>query len=135
MRAKQAMRSMRTVLVLAALDLCRAASAAAADDPLVAKAVREVDAVVARGPFAARWDTLAKFQVPAWSRDGKFGIFTHGGASPVPAFGNGWYPRNMYKQDDAAFRPQVEPWGPQSGLGYKDFTPLSRAEKLDARRW
>jgi alpha-L-fucosidase len=135
MRAKQAIRTAPTVLAVAAMALGPPRSVAAADDPRVANAVREVDAVVARGPFAARWDSLEKFQVPAWYRDGKFGIFIHWGAYSVPAFGNEWYPRNMYKQDEAEFRHHVDTWGPQSRFGYKDFIPLFRAEKFDARRW
>jgi alpha-L-fucosidase len=106
-----------------------------AEDAGVAKAVRAVEAVAARGPFAPRWESLSKFQVPEWYRDAKFGIFIHWGLYSVPAFGNEWYPRNMYKKDEAAFRHHVETWGPQSRFGYKDFIPLFKAENFDARRW
>ncbi|HEY2942446.1 MAG TPA: alpha-L-fucosidase [Vicinamibacteria bacterium] len=120
---------------LAAPLLAALAATAPAQDPGVAGTVRRVEAVAARGPFAPTWASLEKFQAPAWYRDAKFGIFIHWGAYSVPAFGNEWYPRNMYKQDDAVFRHHLETWGPQSRFGYKDFIPLFRAEKFDARSW
>jgi len=119
-----------------ALFLALSASAPArAADPGVAETVRRVEAVAARGPFAPTWTSLARFQVPPWYQDAKFGIFIHWGVYSVPAFGNEWYPRNMYKQDEPAFRHHVETWGPPSRFGYKDFVPMFRAERFDARRW
>ena len=106
-----------------------------AQDGHVAEAVHQVDAVVARGPFAAQWSSLEKFQVPGWYLDGKFGIFIHWGVYSVPAFGNEWYPRNMYRPQDKTFRHHVETWGPPWSFGYKDFIPLFKAEKFDAREW
>ena len=106
-----------------------------AEDVAVARAVRGVDAVVARGPFAANWTSLAKFQAPEWYQDAKFGVFIHWGLYSVPAFGNEWYPRNMYLQGDKVFAHHVATYGPQSTFGYKDFLPRFGAEKFDARRW
>jgi alpha-L-fucosidase len=34
--------------------------------------------------------------VPEWFKDAKFGIYFHWGVYSVPAWGNEWYPRNMY---------------------------------------
>src|SRR5688500_9364323 len=107
----------------------------AAQAPSVADKVREVHAVAASGPFAPAWSSLEKFQTPDWYQDAKFGIFIHWGLYSVPAFGNEWYPRNMYKKDEAAFEHHVKTWGPQSRFGYKDFIPLFRAEKFDAAAW
>ena len=118
-----------------ALLLAALATPSPAQDPGVAETVRRVEAVAARGPFAPSWASLSKFQAPPWYQDAKFGIFIHWGVYSVPAFGNEWYPRNMYKQDEAAFRHHVQTWGPQSRFGYKDFIPLFRAEKFDARSW
>ena len=84
------------------------AAAAAAQDARVAEAVKSVDTVVARGPFAPQWASLEKFQVPPWYEDGKFGIFIHWGVYSVPGFGNEWYPRNMYRPEDRTFRHHVE---------------------------
>ncbi|MCB0072502.1 MAG: alpha-L-fucosidase, partial [Caldilineaceae bacterium] len=46
--------------------------------------------------FEANWDSLRRYEIPAWYKEGKFGIFIHWGPYCVPAFGNEWYPRNMY---------------------------------------
>ena len=97
--------------------------------------VREVASVAAQGPFAPNWESLARYQVPDWYQDAKFGIFIHWGVYSVPAFGNEWYPRNMYKRDEAAFAHHVATYGPQSQFGYKDFIPRFKAEKFDAARW
>jgi alpha-L-fucosidase len=112
-----------------------AASAAAASAE--ARILKEVDAVAARGPFAAAWSSLEKFQTPDWYQDGKFGIFIHWGVYSVPAFGNEWYPRNMYKQDDKSktFEHHVATWGSQATFGYKDFIPMFKAERYDPKAW
>jgi alpha-L-fucosidase len=101
----------------------------------VARKVLEAKSVAARGPFAPTWASLEKFQAPEWYLDGKFGIFIHWGVYSVPAFGNEWYPRNMYKQDEATFAHHVKTWGPQKEFGYKDFIPMFKAERFDAKRW
>jgi alpha-L-fucosidase len=108
---------------------------ARAEDPKVTRAVREVGAVAARGPFAPSWDSLAKFRTPTWYEDAKFGVFIHWGVYSVPAFGNEWYPRNMYKKGEKEFAHHVATFGPQVQFGYKDFIPRFKAEKFDARRW
>ena len=82
-----------------------------------------------------RWASLEKFQVPQWYQDAKFGIFIHWGVYSVPAFGNEWYPRNMYRPEDTEFEHHVATYGPQSKFGYKDFIPQFKAEKFDARAW
>jgi alpha-L-fucosidase len=122
-------------LAALALLVTLPAGPATAQDARVAEAVRRVDAVVARGPFAPQWASLEKFQVPQWYVDGKFGIFIHWGVYSVPAFGNEWYPRNMYRPEDRTFRHHVDTWGPPWSFGYKDFIPLFKAEKFDARAW
>ena len=103
--------------------------------PDVPAKVREVETVAAQGPFAPNWDSLARYQVPDWYQDAKFGIFIHWGVYSVPAFGNEWYPRNMYKRDEKAFAHHVATYGPQSRFGYKDFIPRFTAEHFDAARW
>jgi alpha-L-fucosidase len=94
-----------------------------------------IDAVIAQGPFRAEWESLETQTVPAWYRDGKFGIFIHWGAYAVPAFGNEWYPRNMYRRDTAEFRHHVETYGTQDRFGYKDFIPQFRAERFEPVQW
>jgi alpha-L-fucosidase len=85
--------------------------------------------------FEPTWASLAKTQVPAWYEDGKFGIFIHWGPYCVPAFGNEWYPRNMYLQNSREFVYHQKVFGQQSRFGYKDFIPMLTAEKFDATAW
>jgi alpha-L-fucosidase len=121
--------------LLLAAAVASGAPASPATDARVAGKVREVRDVAARGPFAPTWSSLERFEVPAWYVDGKFGIFIHWGVYAVPAFGNEWYPRNMYRRGEAAFAHHVQTWGPQKDFGYKDFIPMFKAERFDARRW
>jgi alpha-L-fucosidase len=95
----------------------------------------EIDRIAKRGPFTPSWESLEGFKVPEWYVDGKFGIFIHWGVYSVPAFGNEWYPRNMYKADTEEFKHHVATYGPQARFGYKDFIPLFKAERYDAGRW
>ncbi|HZW31272.1 MAG TPA: alpha-L-fucosidase [Isosphaeraceae bacterium] len=87
------------------------------------------------GPFRPSWDSFERYAVPDWYRDAKFGIFIHWGVYAVPAFGNEWYPRNMYVQGSREFAHHVATYGPQDRFGYKDFIPLFRAEHFDPDRW
>ena len=106
-----------------------------AETASVQAAVKNVEAVIARGPYQADWRSLEKYQVPEWYLDAKFGIFIHWGVYSVPAFDNEWYPRNMYKRGEAAFQHHLDAYGPQSQAGYKDFIPRFKGEKFDARQW
>jgi alpha-L-fucosidase len=94
-----------------------------------------IDEVIAAGPFQATWESLIQYQVPAWYEDGKFGIFIHWGVYSVPAFGNEWYPRNMYLHGTPEFQHHVATYGPQSQFGYKDFIPQLTAARFDADGW
>ena len=85
--------------------------------------------------YEATWESLTQYSVPDWYRDGKFGIFIHWGLYAVPAFGNEWYPRNMYLQGTKEFQHHVETYGPQSEFGYKDFIPMFKAENYDPDAW
>ena len=97
--------------------------------------LKSVGEVIARGPFASTWESLETYCAPEWYKDAKFGIFIHWGLYSVPAFGNEWYPRNMYIQGSKEFEHHVATYGPQSKFGYKDFIPLFKAEKFDASQW
>jgi alpha-L-fucosidase len=114
--------------------LCGSALIAQTTSDVPAK-VREVEMIAAGGPFAPNWDSLGRYQVPDWYQDAKFGIFIHWGVYSVPAFGNEWYPRNMYKRDEKEFAHHVATHGPQSQFGYKDFIPRFTGEHFDAARW
>ena len=94
-----------------------------------------LDETIAAGPFRADWDSLTAYQVPAWYQNGKFGIFIHWGAYSVPAWGNEWYPRNMYQQGSPEFAHHVVTYGPQAQWGYKNFIPQFTGSQFDADRW
>jgi len=110
-------------------------SSAIAADKSVGDAVKNLDSVIAKGPFSASWDSLEKYQVPTWYEDAKFGIFIHWGVYSVPAFDSEWYPRNMYLIKGPVFAHHVATYGPQSRFGYKDFIPMFKAEKFNADQW
>jgi len=87
------------------------------------------------GPYQPNWESLSKHPVPEWFQDSKFGIYAHWGVYSVPAFGNEWYPRNMYRKDSPTYKHHVEKYGDPSKFGYKDFIPDFKAEKFDADAW
>lgn len=98
-------------------------------------ALAMVDAVIAAGPYDATWDSLSGYRAPQWYRDAKFGVFLHWGAFSVPAFGNEWYPRTMYRRGTPTFEHHVATYGPHDRFGYKDFLPHFRMEHFDPDEW
>ena len=97
--------------------------------------LKDVDSVNAQGPFRADWESLQKYETPEWYKDAKFGIFIHWGLYSVPAFGNEWYPRNMYTEGSREYKHHLATYGPQDKFGYKDFIPMFKAEHFDAVAW
>lgn len=97
--------------------------------------LQAIDDGVAGGPFAANWDSLRQYCIPQWYEDAKFGIFIHWGVYAVPAFGNEWYPRNMYQQGTPEYEHHLATYGPQNRFGYKDFIPQLTAARYDADAW
>ncbi|MCL2462004.1 MAG: alpha-L-fucosidase [Defluviitaleaceae bacterium] len=94
-----------------------------------------VDKVISGGPFSDDWKSLSAYKTPKWYEAAKFGIFIHWGVYSVPAFGNEWYPRNMYIQGSAEFEHHVKTYGQHKDFGYKDFIPMFKGEKFDASEW
>jgi alpha-L-fucosidase len=88
------------------------------------------------GPYRPDWGTLMKYEQPQWYKDAKFGIFIHWGVYSVPAAENEWYPRNMYRPNEGAYKNFRQHFanGDES-KGYKDLIPLFKAEKFDAAAW
>jgi alpha-L-fucosidase len=97
--------------------------------------LEEVDKVDHEGPYRPDWESLQKYEVPAWYEDAKFGIFIHWGAYSVPAFGNEWYPRSMYRPGTDEYKHQIATYGPLDKFGYKDFIPMFKAEHFDPASW
>jgi alpha-L-fucosidase len=92
------------------------------------------------GPYRADWATLINYQQPQWYKDAKFGIFIHWGVFSVPAAENEWYPRNMYRPSEGAYKNFRERFASKDpaekdARGYKDLIPLFRAEHFDAAAW
>ena len=148
---RTACRVVLTSFALSALHAQTATAPTASDDPATidqtwqkasskydtarAALLKDVDSFDHQGPYRADWESLRKYEAPEWYKDAKFGIFIHWGAYSVPAFGNEWYPRNMYLQGSDEFKHHIATYGPQDKFGYKDFLPMFKAEHFDAAAW
>ncbi len=104
-------------------------------DEARAAILKEVDRKGHEGPFRPDWESLERYEVPEWYKDAKFGIFIHWGVYSVPAFGNEWYPRNMYREESDEYKHQVATYGAVDKFGYKDFVPMFKAERFDPGAW
>lgn len=90
---------------------------------------------VAAGKFAPTWDSLKQYQVPAWFRDAKFGIWAHWGPQCEPGRGD-WYARHLYFENGPAWGPNVtafhrETYGHPSQAGFKEVIHRWKAENWD----
>ena len=86
--------------------------------------------------FTANWDSLSQHTAaPQWFQDAKFGIYFHWGAYSVPAFGNEWYPRNMYDKNSPEYKHHVATYGDPAKFGYPDFVPMFKADKFNPGEW
>ena len=97
--------------------------------------LEEIRKTIKAGPYLDNWDSLGNYEIPDWYKSLKFGIFIHWGVYSVPAFGNEWYPRNMYIQGSKEYEHHIETYGKHKDFGYKDFIPLFKAENFDADQW
>lgn len=100
-----------------------------------AEYLQEIDKVIAQGPYSDTWESLCEHPIPEWYKNDKFGIFIHWGVYSVPAFGNEWYPRNMYLEGSPEYNHHIETYGKQKDFGYKDFIPMFKAENYDPQKW
>lgn len=125
------------LLKLAGLLSCSMTLLACTSKPLKPEAkLKEIKHVANAGPFQANWDSLAKYEIPKWYKDAKFGIFIHWGIYSVPAYNGEWYPRWMYDPEYMDYhKHHVEKYGSVEKFGYKDFIPMFKAEKFDADTW
>lgn len=81
-----------------------------------------------KGPFEPTWDSLAKYQVPDWFRDAKFGMWAHWGPQCEPEAGD-WYGRGMYEEGSRQYKYHVEKYGHPSKFGFKDVINIWKADK------
>ena len=99
------------------------------------KALKRMDRVIDAGSFEPNWASLARFKVPDWFCQSKFGIFVHWGLYTVPEFGNEWYSRNMSIDGTPEFEHHVKTFGHQKNVGYKAFIPMFTAAAFDPDEW
>lgn len=97
--------------------------------------LRQIDEVIESGRYKADFSSLSHHKTPDWFTERKFGIFIHWGIYSVPAFGNEWYARAMYDQNEREFEHHRKTYGEQKDFGYKDFIPMFKAEKFNADEW
>jgi alpha-L-fucosidase len=109
--------------------------ASAKYDAARAAILERVDQINSKGPYRPDWESLQNYQVPDWYKDAKFGIFVHWGVYSVPAFGNEWYPREMYSPGSDEYKHHIATYGTQDKFGYKDFIASFKAEKFDPAAW
>ena len=88
---------------------------------------------IAPGPFKPTWESLRQYQVPAWFRDAKFGIWAHWGPQCQPGRGD-WYARNMYLEGHKQYQSHIEAYGHPSQVGFKDVIHQWKAEKWDPEK-
>jgi len=76
---------------------------------------------IAAGPYPADWKGLAaRYSVPAWWREAKFGAWAHWDPQSMPEKGD-WYARRMYLEGDEVYKSHCERYGHPSEYGYKDI--------------
>lgn len=90
--------------------------------------------------YEPNWKSLSKHQTPEWFRDAKFGIYTHWGPNTVAdeeASGDWaqWFGMRMYRKSNPTFAFSKKQFGDQHTFGYKDFIPMFKGEKFNAKKW
>lgn len=128
-------RSLFVIVAAVSLMLGAADRSTTAEEPYLAAQVKDVDRANQAGQFDADWESLAQHEIPQWFKDAKLGIYAHWGVYSVPAFGNEWYPRHMYREGSPTFKHHKQKYGGPGEFGYKDFIPKFTAEKFDAEAW
>jgi alpha-L-fucosidase len=98
--------------------------------PALKLARAAVELPIAPGPFKGTRESLREWQVPAWYRDAKFGIWAHWGPQSAPEYGD-WYARNMYIQGHRQYEYHVKTYGHPTKFGFKDVVPTWKADKFD----
>ncbi|MEU0796379.1 alpha-L-fucosidase [Amycolatopsis sp. NPDC005961] len=79
------------------------------------------------GSYTPTWSSVDQHPPAAeWFQDAKFGIYFHWGVFSVPAFGNEWYPRNMYIGGSAENNHHQAVYGDPSAWPYHNFVNGAR---------
>ena len=104
-----------------------ASAAAAASAFGLLRFAPEADATAGSGSYTASWASVDQHPpAPTWFQDAKFGIYYHWGVFSVPAFGNEWYPRNMYIGGSAENQHHIATYGDPSAWPYNNFIDGAR---------
>lgn len=88
---------------------------------------------VAPGKFEPTWKSLQQYEVPAWYRNAKFGIWAHWGPQCQPGQGD-WYARMMYKEGSRQYKWHLENYGHPSKVGFKEIINSWKADKWDPEK-
>jgi alpha-L-fucosidase len=96
-----------------------------------ASAAQPAGIEIAPGPFRGARESLKAFEVPAWFRDAKFGIWAHWGPQSAPEFGD-WYARRVYEEGGPTYKYHLEHYGHPSKFGYKDIVHTWKGDRFDA---
>ena len=93
-----------------------------------------------KAAYTTDWKSLSRHQTPDWFRDAKFGIYTHWGPNTVadenaPNDEAQWFGMRMYVKSNPVFEYSKKAFGDQHTFGYKDFIPMFKGEKFDAKVW
>ena len=86
-------------------------------------------AAATAGPssYTPTWSSVDQHPPAAeWFQDAKFGIYFHWGVFSVPAFGNEWYPRNMYISGSSENNHHKAVYGDPSAWPYHNFVNGAR---------
>ena len=114
------------------MTLSRRQALAAMSAPAILRRARAADTQldITPGPFKGTRESLKEWQVPAWYRDAKFGIWAHWGPQSAPEYGD-WYARNMYIQGQRQYNYHVKTYGHPTKFDFKDVIPTWKADKFD----
>jgi len=84
------------------------------------------------GPFQPTWESISSNYPgnPEWFKHGKFGFWVHFGPQSAGESGD-WYARNMYKENELAYKNHVHNFGHPSEVGYKDVLVNWNPDKFD----
>jgi alpha-L-fucosidase len=121
-------RTLLVACVLAALSLHAGAADSIPSTLTPTVIVSTETEPIAPGPFAPSWQSLESYEVPAWFRDAKFGIWAHWGPQCEPERGD-WYARHMYVPGHWQYDDHQRQYGHPSEHGFKDVIHAWQAER------
>ena len=95
----------------------------------------EIDRVIEPAPTHQRGILSSPTAFPPGIRTTNLASSSIGAFTRVPAFGNEWYPRNMYLPGHAGVRASCKTYGPHQHSATRISSPMSTAEKFDPAQW